>query len=102
MLTHPTHDRLLALGLTGIAKALEEQRRSTAFNDLSFEERLGCLLIGKPQNVTARNWPRGSSSQLCARLPASKIWICAHPVAWTAASWPILRMAVGSPVMRTC
>ena len=32
MLTHPTHDRLLAAdqigGLTGIAKALEEQRRS--------------------------------------------------------------------------
>ena len=31
MLTHPTHDRLLAAdqigGLTGIAKALEEQRR---------------------------------------------------------------------------
>lgn len=43
MLTHPTHDRLLALGLTGIAKALEEQPRSTAFDDLSFEERLGIL-----------------------------------------------------------
>ena len=39
MLTHPTHDRLLALGLTGIAKALEEQRRSAAFDDLSFEDR---------------------------------------------------------------
>ena len=44
MLTHPTHDRLLALGLTGIAKALEEQRRSTAFDDLTFEERLGILV----------------------------------------------------------
>ena len=44
MLTHPTHDRLLALGLTGIAKALDEQRRSTAFDDLSFEERLGILV----------------------------------------------------------
>ena len=48
MLTHPTHDRLLAAdqigGLTGIAKALEEQRRSTAFDDLSFEERLGILV----------------------------------------------------------
>ena len=28
MLTHPTHERLIALGLTGMAKALEEQRRS--------------------------------------------------------------------------
>ena len=44
MLTQPTHDRLLALGLSGIAKALDEQRRSTAFDDLSFEERLGLLV----------------------------------------------------------
>ena len=48
MLTHPTHDRLLAAdpigALTGIAKALEEQRRSTTFDDLSFEERLGLLV----------------------------------------------------------
>ena len=29
MLTHPTHDRLVALGLTGMAKALEEQRKQT-------------------------------------------------------------------------
>jgi len=28
MLTHPTHERLIALGLTGMAKALEEQRNS--------------------------------------------------------------------------
>jgi|GEM_PF-2265564 len=44
MLTHPTHDRLPALGLTGIASALEEQRRSPAFDVLSFEERLGLLI----------------------------------------------------------
>jgi DNA replication protein DnaC len=44
MLTHPTHDRLLALGLSGIAKALDAQRRSTAFVDLSFEESLGLLV----------------------------------------------------------
>jgi hypothetical protein len=25
MLTHPTHDRLIALGLIGMAKALEDQ-----------------------------------------------------------------------------
>jgi len=28
MLTHPAHERLITLGLTGMAKALEEQRRS--------------------------------------------------------------------------
>jgi hypothetical protein len=41
MLTHPTHERLIALGLTGMAKALEEQRRSPDINALSFEERVG-------------------------------------------------------------
>ena len=54
MLTHPTHDRLLAAdqigGLTGIAKALEEQRRSAAFDVLSFEDRLGLLVDrGEPE-----------------------------------------------------
>jgi DNA replication protein DnaC len=44
MLTHPTHDRLLALGLTGMAKALEEQRRQRNVEGLSFEERLGLLV----------------------------------------------------------
>jgi hypothetical protein len=29
MLTHPTYERLIALGLTGMAKALEEQRRQS-------------------------------------------------------------------------
>ena len=44
MLTHPTHDRLIALGLTGMAKALEEQRRHPDVEALSFEERLGLLV----------------------------------------------------------
>src|SRR5215470_1795503 len=44
MLTHPTDDRLLALGLTGMAKALEEQRRQRNVEGLSFEERLGLLV----------------------------------------------------------
>src|SRR5215510_14607039 len=43
MLTHPTYDRLLTLGLTGMAKALEEQRRQRNVEGLSFEERLGLL-----------------------------------------------------------
>jgi DNA replication protein DnaC len=44
MLTHPTYDRLLALGLAGMAKALEEQRRQPNVEGLSFEERLGLLV----------------------------------------------------------
>ena len=44
MLTHPTHERLIALGLTGMAKAFEEQRRSPDLDALSFEERIGLLV----------------------------------------------------------
>ena len=45
MLTHPTHERLIALGLTGMAeKAFEEQRQSPDLNSLSFEERIGLIV----------------------------------------------------------
>ena len=44
MLAHPTYERLLALGLTGMAKALEDQRRSPDIAALSFEERLGLMV----------------------------------------------------------
>ena len=44
MLTHPTHDRLVALGLTGMAKALEEQRQQSDIAALSFEERLALMV----------------------------------------------------------
>lgn len=44
MLTHPTEQRLVALGLAGMAKALEDQRRQPDVASLSFEERLGLLV----------------------------------------------------------
>src|ERR1017187_3196928 len=44
MLTHPTHDRLVALGLTGMAKALEEQRKQLDIAALGFEERLALMV----------------------------------------------------------
>ena len=44
MLPHPTHDRLIALGLAGMAKAFEEQRQQSAVMALTFEERLGLLV----------------------------------------------------------
>jgi hypothetical protein len=44
MLPHPTHDRLIALGLLGMAKAFEEQRQQPAAASLTFEERLGLLV----------------------------------------------------------
>lgn len=44
MLVHPTHERLIALRLPGMAKAFEEQRRSPDIAALSFEERLGLMV----------------------------------------------------------
>ena len=44
MLAHPTHERLIALGLPGMAKAFEDQRRSPDVAALSFEERLGLMV----------------------------------------------------------
>src|SRR5208283_3679565 len=44
MLAHPTHERLIALGLPGMAKAFEEHRRSSDIAALSFEERLGLMV----------------------------------------------------------
>ena len=44
MLAHPTQERLTALGLTGMAKAFDDQRRQPDIAALSFEERLAMLL----------------------------------------------------------
>jgi DNA replication protein DnaC len=43
MLAHPTHERLIALGLAGMAKAFQEQCASPDLTTLSFEERIGIL-----------------------------------------------------------
>ena len=44
MLTHPTHDRLIALGLTGMAKAMEDQRRQPDIAALAFEDRIAMMI----------------------------------------------------------
>ena len=44
MLTHPTGQRLLALGLIGMAKALDEQRQQPDIAALPFEDRLALLV----------------------------------------------------------
>ena len=44
MLTHPTHGRLVTLGLTGMAKALDEQQRQPDIAALAFDERLALLV----------------------------------------------------------
>jgi hypothetical protein len=44
LLTHPTTERLRDLGLTGMARALEEMRRQPNSVALDFEERLALLV----------------------------------------------------------
>ena len=44
MLSHPTTQTLNALGLGGMARALEEQRAMQGIEELSFEERLALLI----------------------------------------------------------
>ena len=44
MLSHPTHERLISLGLPGMAKAFDDQRRSSEIAALSFEERIGLMV----------------------------------------------------------
>jgi DNA replication protein DnaC len=99
VLTHPTHDRLIALGLTGMARAFEEQRRSPDLDALSFEERIGLLVDREAaerdtKRLTARlkfaalrqnacvedvDWrtPRGIDRAVFARLVAGD-WITRH------------------------
>ena len=108
MLTHPTHDRLVALGLTGMAKALEEQRKQPDIAALSFEERIALMvdreaierenkrLVSRLKFASLRQSavvedvdmkaPRGLDKTLFAGLVAGD-WI-AHSRARACARWP--------------
>ncbi len=99
MLAHPTHDRLIALGLAGMAKAFEEQRAAPDLAALSFEERVGIMADREAaerdtKRMTARlkfaalrqdacvedidlRTPRGLDRALLARLVAGD-WIDRH------------------------
>src|SRR3979490_2789670 len=57
MLTHPTHERLITLGLSGMAKALDEQRRSPDLDALSFEERVGLLVDREAAERDTKRFP---------------------------------------------
>jgi hypothetical protein len=83
LLSHPTHDRLVALGLVGMAKAFEEQRQQSAVASLTFEERLGLLvdreavereskrLVARLKFANLRPRPRAVSIRRC--LPSSQL-----------------------------
>ena len=113
MLTHPTHDRLVALGLTGMAKALEEQRKQPDMAALGFEERLALMvdreaierenkrLVSRLKFASLRQSAvvedvdikaqRGLDKALFAKLVAGD-WIARHPAGRQA------RAKVGLPV----
>jgi DNA replication protein DnaC len=69
MLNHPTLDKLLALQLTGMAKALSEQMDLPESQALSFEERLGLLV---DREMTVR-----SERRLTTRLRQAKLRLSA-------------------------
>jgi len=99
MLVHPTFDRLINLGLPGMARAFEEQRSSPDQAALSFEERVGIMADREAadrdtKRLTARlkfaalrqnacvedidlHSPRGIDRPLLARLVAGD-WIDRH------------------------
>ena len=100
MLTHPTHERLITLGLIGMAKAFEEQRRSPDLDALSFEERVGLLVDREAAERTGRSRP-ASSSPRYARAHAWKTSICArHGI--DRAVFANSSAATGSTATRTC
>ena len=99
MLTHPTQDRLVTLGLAGMAKALEEQRKQPDIAALSFEDRLALMvdreaierdnkkLVSRLKFASLRQSavvedvdmkaPRGLDKALFAKLVAGD-WIARH------------------------
>lgn len=78
MLSHPTEDKLRALKLTGMLKALQEHRLSEAADALSFEERLG-LMVDREQ--TERDSRRLTTRLRSAHLRQSA---CIEDLDWKA------------------
>jgi DNA replication protein DnaC len=66
MLTHPTLEKLHALKFTGMALALEEQRRTPDITELDFEDRLALLV---DREMTVRDNRRLVTRLRKARLP---------------------------------
>jgi DNA replication protein DnaC len=79
VLTHPTTERLRALGLVAMAQALEEQRRQPDPEGLGFEERLALLV---EREATGREDRRLRARLKFAGLRQSA---CVEDVDWRAA-----------------
>jgi DNA replication protein DnaC len=65
MLTHPTLDQMLSLGLAGMATAYRELANQAHGNDLSFDDRLGLML---DREIAVR-----TDKRLSNRLRAAKL-----------------------------
>jgi DNA replication protein DnaC len=65
MLNHPTLEKLAALKLSGMLKALEEQMQMSEAAALSFEERLGLLVD--------REWTERENRRLAGRLLKARL-----------------------------
>lgn len=78
MLSHPTDEKLRALKLTGMLRALEEQRLSDTVDALSFEERLG-LMVDREQSER-------DSRRLKTRLSSARLRqnACIEDLDWKA------------------
>jgi DNA replication protein DnaC len=65
MLTHPTIEKLQALHLHAMATAFDEQRRSTQYAELNFEDRVGLLV--------ETEWTAREQRKLTQRLRNAKL-----------------------------
>src|SRR5919112_368483 len=83
MLTHPTSERLRALGLAAMAQALEEQRRQPDLDGLGFEERLALLV----DRLVDREATEREDRRLRARLKFAGLRqsACVEDIDWRAA-----------------
>lgn len=73
MLTHPTHGRLVTLGLTGMAKALDEQQRQPDVATLASKSGLLCSSTAKPPSARTNGWSAACASQASGKTPSSRI-----------------------------
>ncbi|WP_352842811.1 ATP-binding protein [Mesorhizobium sp. M0933] len=91
MLTHPTSEQLMTLGLTGMAKALDEQRQAqTTFEPLGFEDRLGLLVDREAADHDAKRLIAPLKfAALRQSACVEDLDFCAPRAALTAPLWPI-------------
>jgi len=84
MLSHPTHERLISLGLPGMAKAFEDQRRSPDIAALSFEERIGLLVDREADERDSKRLSTRLKFAALRQTPSSRTSTCERHAASTA------------------